>query len=139
MLYGRSNEPTPNQTAREGYDGATHPQKRRDGDGPLTPEAMTINSTLETKADRRKPRASNERWDDAPMSARRRRAVARERWMPRNRRRRDPHDPNARSSLMFLFFARCRARDRTPQTCPNARHMPRRAKLAADAMNTKKP
>jgi hypothetical protein len=56
------------------------------------------------------------------------RAAARESPSVRTGRRRDPKDPDGRSSRMLSFFVRCRARDQNGGARPAAATCPTRAK-----------
>ena len=107
MLYGRANEPSPDEDARECDARANHPQSgatvtdcedsRRRGPAPRSNRAMTFTT----------PDSSDACWARHSPTRRGRRAAVRETPLPAPWRRPDPNDPDARSSQLLLFFARC--------------------------------
>jgi len=101
LLYGLATERSPNHNARECHDASKHPQERRTGDRLRTLETMTNISTRETRGDDRTAPHVDRTWVQCPPSGHLRRAAARESWMPRARRRPDPNNSAARSSLML--------------------------------------
>ncbi len=60
MLYGPSNEPSADRSARAGTGGSNSPVERRDGDGSAGPRVTITGPTFETSGEVLTPHGLNE-------------------------------------------------------------------------------
>ena len=124
VLYGRTNEPSPNRNARDGTGGSNHPQSGATSTKPHDARTLTVGTAFgATTGD---GLAANV----GPMQERtvfnnaRARAAAREAWLLRTGRRHDPDDPDGRSSQMRSVLRRLPQPRSKRRSGPRGRDVP---------------